>query len=97
MIILHFDLHSQFKYMNYFIYTSHHFIFNHSGLTKTSFKMCIFFFFFSEDNVNKGRKNICEATREYCFSDETNKAEYSRSLSRIVETEKHALGTSSVF
>ena len=25
MIILHFDLQPQFKYMNYFIYTSHHF------------------------------------------------------------------------
>ena len=25
MIILHFDLQLQFKYMNYFIYTSHHF------------------------------------------------------------------------
>ena len=25
MIILHFDLNPQFKYMNYFIYTSHHF------------------------------------------------------------------------
>ena len=25
MIILHFDLQQQFKYMNYFIYTSHHF------------------------------------------------------------------------
>ena len=25
MIILHFDLEPQFKYMNYFIYTSHHF------------------------------------------------------------------------
>ena len=24
MIILHFDLQPQFKYMNYFIYTSHH-------------------------------------------------------------------------
>ena len=24
MIILHFDLQQQFKYMNYFIYTSHH-------------------------------------------------------------------------
>ena len=25
MIILHFDLEPQFKYMNYFIHTSHHF------------------------------------------------------------------------
>ena len=25
MIILHFDLQPQFKYMNYFMYTSHHF------------------------------------------------------------------------
>ena len=25
MIILHFDLQPQFKYMNYFIYTSHHY------------------------------------------------------------------------
>ena len=25
MMILHFDLQPQFKYMNYFIYTSHHF------------------------------------------------------------------------
>ena len=25
MIILHFDLQPQFKYMNYFIYNSHHF------------------------------------------------------------------------
>ena len=25
MIILHFDLQPQFKYINYFIYTSHHF------------------------------------------------------------------------
>ena len=25
MIILHFDRQPQFKYMNYFIYTSHHF------------------------------------------------------------------------
>ena len=25
VIILHFDLQPQFKYMNYFIYTSHHF------------------------------------------------------------------------
>ena len=25
MIVLHFDLQPQFKYMNYFIYTSHHF------------------------------------------------------------------------
>ena len=43
MIILHFDLQPQFKYMNYFIYTSHHF--NPDGryeLNKlTSLPMCV--------------------------------------------------------
>ena len=31
MIILHFDLQPQFKYMNYFIYTPHHIYLMHLG------------------------------------------------------------------
>ena len=44
MIILHFDLQPQFKYMNYFIYTSHHFTpHGRHGLNKlTSLPMCGF-------------------------------------------------------
>ena len=44
MIILHFDLQPQFKYMNYFIYTSHHFTpHGRYGLNKlTSLPMCGF-------------------------------------------------------
>ena len=34
MIILHFDLQPQFKYMNYFIYTSHHYHYYY-GCSKT--------------------------------------------------------------
>ena len=44
MIILHFDLQPQFKYMNYFMYTSHHFTpYGRYELNKlTSLPMCGF-------------------------------------------------------
>ena len=44
MIILYFDLRPQFKYMNYFIYTSHHFTpYGRNELNKlTSLPMCGF-------------------------------------------------------